>query len=292
MGTYQWKGRDAESVRELNPKTLTSGLDDFPRASHPTPKERHVDLRCWVAFAAQVMSELSTILEKPDVKYYETASYLMDNQLLNEQHLSPFTETYADWGLHTDAVVLKRPQITQQQMQKYQQQQVEMVRITQKEPHYKFVDSTFGYVNLFPFLLEILDYDSPYLGKILNEIRNPQVLWTKYGLRSLSKSSPLYMKRNTEHDPPYWRGPIWININYLALKALKHYGKMIEGPYAKQAREIYAELRENVVENIFKEYQRTGYIWEQYDDTTGHGKGCKPFNGWSSLVVLIMAEQY
>ncbi|XP_037937981.1 alpha-glucosidase 2 [Teleopsis dalmanni] len=291
LGTYQWRGRDATSERELNPKTLTSGLDDFPRASHPTSQERHVDLRCWIAFAASVMGELSTLLGKDDVKYYETASFLTDNKLLNEQHLSPFTESYADWGLHTDSVVLKRPQVTQKNQQKYQQQQLEMVRVTLKQPDYKFVDTTNGYVNLFPFLLEILEHDSPYLGKILLDIHNPAKLWTQFGLRSLSKLSPLYNKRNTEHDPPYWRGPIWININYLVLKALRHYGK-IEGPYAAQARDIYNELRENVVGNIFKEYQRSGYIWEQYDDTTGHGKGCNPFTGWSALVVLIMAEHY
>ncbi|XP_055914776.1 uncharacterized protein LOC129948002 [Eupeodes corollae] len=291
LGAYQWRGRDAQSERELNPKTLTSGLDDFPRASHPTSQERHVDLRCWIAFAASVMAELSTLLGKNDAKYYETSSFLSDNKLLNDLHLSPFTETYADYGLHTDSVMLKRPQITQRNAAKYQQQQLEMVRVTLKQPDLRFVDSTFGYANLFPFLLEIIDHDSPYLNKILKDIHNPNILWTKFGLRSLSKTSPLYMKRNTEHDPPYWRGPIWININYLALKALRHYGR-IEGPYAADARTIYNELRQNVIGNIFREYQRSGYIWEQYDDQTGRGKGCSPFTGWSSLVVLIMSEQY
>lgn len=291
FGTYYWRGRNASSETELNPKTLTSGLDDYPRASHPTDFERHVDLRCWIALAARVMSDLSDILGKDSIKYYETASFLADNQLLNEQHLSPITETYADWGLHTDGVVLKRPQVTKQNLKKYQQQQLEMVRVTMKQPESQFVDTTYGYVNLFPFLLQILDHDSVYLDKLLRDLRDPNILWTNYGLRSLSKNSPLYMKRNTEHDPPYWRGPIWININYLAIRALHHYGT-VEGPHAALAREIYNELRENVVGNIFREYERTGYLWEQYDDTTGQGKGCYPFTGWTSLVVLIMSEQY
>ena len=64
--------------------------------------------------------------------------------------------------------------------------------------------------------------------------------------RSLSKSAPLYMKRNTEHDPPYWRGQIWIPINYLALSSLKYYASK-EGPYAVRAAELNARLRDNVV---------------------------------------------
>ena len=45
-----------------------------------------------------------------------------------------------------------------------------------------------------------------------------------------------------------------------------------EGPCQEKARELYADLRRNVIENTFKEYQRTGYVWEQYDAITGEGR--------------------
>lgn len=293
LGTYRWRGRDATSFRELNPKTLTSGLDDYPRASHPTDQERHLDLRCWMGYAAGVMADLARLLGQDESKYLETHLHLTDNGLLNQLHLSPFTETYADFGLHTDSVVLKYPKMdpNPQQQPWRMPQPMEKQRETLKSPELRFVDTTFGYVSLFPMLLEILTPENPYLGQMLQQLRDPDKLWTPYGLRSLSRTAPLYMTRNTEHDPPYWRGQIWININYLAVKALHHYASQ-PGPYRELAKEVYVELRSNVVQNLVAEFKRTGYVWEQYNDKTGKGSGCHPFNGWSSLVVLMMSEQY
>lgn len=72
-----------------------------------------------------------------------------------------------------------------------------------------------GYISIFPFLLGLLEPDSPNLGAILKAVRDPAQMWTDFGLRSLSRDHPLY---GTGED--YWRSPIWIPINYLALQSL------------------------------------------------------------------------
>jgi len=288
-GAYRWRGRNSSALRELNPKTLTSGLDDYPRASHPTVDERHVDLRCWMALASQLMGEIGRLLGRKDSKKYEdTAAFLSNNKHLDSMHWSVSHQAYMDWGFHTDDVTLVRPKPPPHVHPS--QVSSEKMRQSNSDPQLGFVNAH-GYISLFPFLLQLLSPDSEKLGPILSSLTNPDLLYTPFGLRSLAKNSPLYMKKNTEHDAPYWRGPIWININFLAIRALHHYS-LAEGPYQIQAGEVYRLLRDGVVNNVMKEYYRTGYVWEQYNDVTGHGQGCKPFTGWSALTVLIMGETY
>ncbi|KAK6185793.1 hypothetical protein SNE40_007946 [Patella caerulea] len=284
---YRWRGRDPTTNKQLNPQTLTSGLDDYPRASHPTDDERHIDLRCWMALASGVMADIARALNAEWEEYRATYQMLSDNKLLDELHWSKEGQQYSDYGFHTDKVKLEFPKVNPNQPPG---QQPEKVRVEITNPKYQFVNS-FGYVSLFPFLLKIVEPSSPKLFSILNNIKNPNMLWTDYGLRSLSRSAKLYKRYNTQHDGPYWRGAIWINMNYLTLGALNHYS-FTEGPYQELAKTIYKDLRNNIVENMYRQYIKTGYIWENYDDKTGDGKGSHPFTGWSALVVLIMAEKY
>ncbi|XP_043919946.1 mannosyl-oligosaccharide glucosidase [Protopterus annectens] len=289
--TYRWRGRDIDTNLFLNPKTLTSGLDDYPRASHPSDDERHVDLRCWMALASRIMSDVAMLLGEPHEEYETLHAVLSNISLLEELHWSEDLKIFADYGNHTPAVVLEREKIfIQPGQQKAFHPSPRLVRVVRRQPKLQYVGA-FGYVSLFPFLLQLLPPDSPKLEKTFRDMRMEKKLWTPYGLRSLSKSSPLYMKHNTEHDGPYWRGAIWININYLAVRALYHYSK-IEGPYKQMAASLYQELRTNVITNVYRQYMTTGYIYEQYNDSTGEGQSSFPFTGWSALVVLMMAEEY
>ena len=120
-----------------------------------------------------------------------------------------------------------------------------------------------GYVSLFPLLLRLLPPDAPQLPAVLDLLADPDRLWTPYGLRSLSKADVWHGRQNAPGDEPYWRGPIWININYLALSGLRHYADA-DGPSRERAGQLYAELRANVLGAVQAEWERSGYLWEQH----------------------------
>lgn len=198
-------------------------------------------------------------------------------------HWSESKKAFFDYGRHSDKVRLVRKPIHGAPGQ------FVFERSIINEPKLGLVDDVFGYNSLFPLMLRLLPPDSKGLGETLAKLPDPELLWTKYGLRSISRSSPYYAARNTEHDPPYWRGHIWINANYMVLSALKHYGSL-PGPNQVTAQNVFQELKKNVVTNMAREFNRTGYIWENYDDKTGQGRGSHPFNGWSSLILMIMSD--
>ena len=195
---------------------LTSGLDDYPRAKPPHQGELHVDLMSWVGFFARTMGEVADYLnEADDLKEYERHERgVLAN--LDELHWSEEDRAYCDVTVDAD------------------------------EPDESIFVCHKGYVTLFPLLLQHIPANSTHLKDTLDLVRSPDHLWSPYGLRSLSISDELFGQGEN-----YWKGPIWIQMNWLALKALSDKYTKEDGPYREEAIAIYNELRKNVIDNVF-----------------------------------------
>lgn len=108
-GTFRWTSREV-SEEKLNPLTLDSGLDDFPRASHPDPQEYHLDLRCWIALAAKAMKTIGKTLQLPENElelYQNLTTTLTDMEELKKLHYDPEWGWFLDFGFHSENVVLE-----------------------------------------------------------------------------------------------------------------------------------------------------------------------------------------
>ncbi|ANB14481.1 Cwh41p [Sugiyamaella lignohabitans] len=234
---------------------LTSGLDDYPRAAMPHPGELHVDLLSWIGMMTRSIKEIARVLGKDDdvEMYSEIEEAIVKN--LYDLHWDHKEQMYCDSTIDD-----------------YE----ESVHVCHR-----------GYVSLFPFMLQLIPEDSTeQLLAAINDIKDPGGLWSPYGIRSLSKSDEFFGTKEN-----YWRGPIWINMNYMILESLRYYGtsETSSAEVKSLSSEIYKELRVNIVNNVFNRWEETGFAWEQYDSNTGKAQGVKHFLGWTSLVIKIMA---
>jgi mannosyl-oligosaccharide glucosidase len=239
---YRWKGHTMEQI-------LTSGLDDYPRAQPPHPSELHVDAISWIGLMADVLADIAgylNLVQDKDLFEQHRAAILSS---LDAIHWSEKDQNYCD----TTSITGSREHVCHN-----------------------------GYTSLLPFITGLLSPTHPRLNYTLNFIRNESTLWTPHGLRSLSKSDPLYLSGEN-----YWRAPIWVNFNYLVISQLLEYASA-QGPLQKQARAMYSELRRNVIRTVFNAWKETGYAWEQYSQDTGKGQRTQHFNGWTTLIVKIL----
>lgn len=233
--------------------SLASGLDDYPRALPIDIAELNVDLLCWVGVMTRSMKKIAEILGlQADVEAYTT----IENDIvesIDKMHWSEEDHAYCD--------------------------------VTVDDGDEKMFACYKGYISLFPFLTKFIPAGQvDRLGYIVDLLADPGELASNFGIRSLSKSSEFY--RTGEN---YWRSPIWININYLVLESLTDYHARVEDAELKRKMEdVYAKLRKQLIGNVRRQWQKTGFVWEQYDDKTGEAKGAKNFLGWSSLVMLMI----
>lgn len=163
---------------------LTSGLDDYPRPQPPSPGELHVDLLSWVGLMTKSLMNIADALGMAeDVNEYRKNLDGIENNL-NDLHWSDKEGCYCD------------------------------ATIDDYEEHALVCHK--GYISLFPFLVGLMKADDPKLGKILELIGDEEHLWSPHGIRSLSKKDEFYATGEN-----YWRSPVWMPINYLALSQLQ-----------------------------------------------------------------------
>jgi alpha,alpha-trehalase len=110
-----------------------------------------------------------------------------------------------------------------------------------------------------------------------DEMRSP------HGFRSISKSDPTYNNQAIIDPDSNWRGPIWINANFLNWLALRRYG------FNAEAKTLAISLA-SILHNDIAQW---GSMHEDYDAETGLGLAPTPaqspggkfagFVGWNML---------
>lgn len=253
--SFRWRGRSLDvHAPDGYPLTLASGLDDYPRAEVPSNAERHVDLHCWMAWAAGAIAQLSNLVGKDSTQYWEEHETL--KKALVDMH-GVSGKSRRDGKLLCD----------------YDGEE----KICHE-----------GYATILPLALGLLDPSDTRVGAILDSLESPSLLRARAGIMSLSKNSKWHRKGDD-----YWTGSVWMPFNFLTLAALRTKYSVREGPYKIRAQKLSKELLSSIVDNAFQVFSRTGQLWENYspgDD--GEGKSGRQFTGWSSLILLMLADMF
>ncbi|MGE5250062.1 MAG: amylo-alpha-1,6-glucosidase [Bacteroidota bacterium] len=124
--------------------------------------------------------------------------------------------------------------------------------------------------NLFPLITGRMP--SEIAARLVGHLTDERQFWAHYPLSTVARDDPKY-------DPlQMWRGPTWVNVNYLMIEGLQRSG------YPELAR----ELRRRTLELILSQDD----IYEYYNPETGQPppKAASTF-GWSAAIFIDLAIQ-
>ena len=106
--------------------------------------------------------------------------------------------------------------------------------------------------------------------RLVAHLRDPAEFWAPWPLPTVARNDPTY-------DPQQmWRGPTWLNVNYLFVEALMRAGQA----------DLARELRDKTLDLLLRHPD----IWEYYDPETGNPPPkAAPIFGWSAAVFIDLA---
>ncbi|MEM8529605.1 MAG: trehalase family glycosidase [Chloroflexota bacterium] len=106
--------------------------------------------------------------------------------------------------------------------------------------------------------------------QLVAHVHDPQTFWTTYPLPTVAVSDP-------KHDSyQMWRGPVWININYIFVEALSRTG--------------HHQLAHELAERTLRLVMSQNDIFEYYHPETGEPPPkAAPMFGWSAACFIDLA---
>ncbi|MEA3350043.1 MAG: trehalase family glycosidase [Chloroflexota bacterium] len=121
--------------------------------------------------------------------------------------------------------------------------------------------------NLYPLWTAYLNADIE--SQLLDHLTNPEEFWASHPLSTVARNTPSY------EPETMWRGPVWVNTNYIFIEALEQIG------YHTLAKKLRSETLEFLREsNDFYEY---------YNPETGAPpEKAAPIFGWSAALFIDM----
>ena len=147
---------------------------------------------------------------------------------------------------------------------------------------------------MFPIAFNAFKGDNDRLEDTIRFAVDEETVFSPFGLRGVSKRDIFYFP-----GTGYWRGPVWISVNYLVLRGLYKYyldyqplSPLSEDGNIKTPRDFYEQTRRNLVQTVYQNWAPQHLFYENFNDVTGKGQYSHPFTGWTTLILLIMTEKY
>ncbi|MDR1504941.1 MAG: hypothetical protein LBT43_21025 [Prevotella sp.] len=130
--------------------------------------------------------------------------------------------------------------------------------------------------NFYPLLTKSLP-DKQAEDMIRKHLLNPDEFWGEWVIPATPRNDPAF-KENT-----YWKGRIWAPLNFLVYMGLRNY----DTPMINDVRRQFSEKSGNL---LLKSWLSDGYVFENYNATTGKGDdvtNSDKFYHWGALLGFI-----